>query len=160
MPLVRIGRLVREVNRYFHSEIGFVGLTINRRIPYMPSRGEQLKPQPDSHANPPQGWRDTLQTIPTAFGRLVYLRSLSDCSDLPIGHTAFQVFSYWLRLGLSEQVRDLRAYLADNGGNPPSNFARLIPPAARDVERQLFLTDMETLVGLLRVEGDATYTVL
>jgi hypothetical protein len=150
-----MGRLVRGICRYFHVEAGFVALTVSREF-QMPSRRKQS----DTNANPPEGWRDTLQAIPTAFGRLVYLRSLSDCSDLPIGHTAFQVFSYWLRLGLSEQVRDLRAYLADNGGNPPSNFARLIPPAARDVERQLFLTDMETLVGLLRVEGDATYTVL
>jgi hypothetical protein len=117
-------------------------------------------PQPDSHAHPPETWRDTLQSIPTQFGRLVYLRSLPDCADLSLGHTALQVFSSWLRLSISEQVRDLRAYFAATGGRPPSDFASLVPPGARDVERQLFLTDMETLVGLLRVEGDLPSAVL
>ncbi len=108
----------------------------------------------DSHSDTHQAWRDTLQNIPTVFGRLVYLRSLPESSDVPIGNTAHQVFSSWLRLGLSEQVRDLRTYFASSGHLPPVDFNHLVPPAARDVERQLFLTDMETLVGLLRVEGD------
>jgi hypothetical protein len=117
-------------------------------------------PQSDSYTRPPETWRDALQTIPTVFGRLVYLRSLPDCSELPIGYTTLQVFSSWLRLGISEQVRDLRAYLAGTDSRPLTDFADLIPPAARDVERQLFLTDMETLVGLLRVEGDLPSAVL
>ena len=125
----------------------------------MPARGTQVMPQPDSHAHPPETWRDTLQTIPTVFGRLVYLRSIPDRADLPIGHTALQVFSSWLRLGISEQVRDLRAYVAASGG-PPADFVHLVPPAARDVERQLFLTDMETLIGILGVEGDLPSAVL
>lgn len=115
---------------------------------------------PDSHSGTPPAWRDTLQSIPTVFGRLVYLRSLPESGDLPIGNTAHQVFSSWLRLGLSEQVRDLRSYFASSGRRPPVDFSHLVPPAARDVERQLFLTDMETLVGLLRVEGDEPPTML
>jgi hypothetical protein len=90
----------------------------------------------------------------------VYLRSLADGAELPLGHTTLQVFSSWLRLGLSEQVRDLRAYVAANGGMTPVEFSRLVPPAAREVERLLFLTDMETLIGLLRVEGDPPSAVL
>jgi hypothetical protein len=117
----------------------------------------KLQSEPDFGL--PDTWRDTLEAIPTVLGRLVYLRSLPDYADLPIGHTAFQVFSYWLRLGLSEQVRDLRAYVAASGG-PPADFVHLVPPAARDVERQLFLTDMETILGLLRFEGDAPPAVL
>lgn len=125
------------------------------------SSGEkQVTPQPDSAAPSTEGWRDALQKIPTLFGRLVYLRSLPDCTDLPIGHTAIQVFSSWLRLGLSDQFRDLRAYLAANHNRPPADFHRLVPPTAREVERQLFLTDIETLVGLLRVEGDLSSAVL
>jgi hypothetical protein len=119
-----------------------------------------VTPPPDPHSHSPEVWRDTAQAIPTVFGRLVYLCTLPDYPDPAIGHTALQVFSSWLRLGLSEQVCDLRAYVAANGGTPPADFSRLVPPAARDVERLLFLTDMETLVGLLRVEGDAPSTVL
>ena len=57
-----------------------------------------------------------------------------------------------LSLGISEQIRDLGAFL---NGAPPlaGGYGDLVPSNARDVERQLYLTDMETLIGLLRVEG-------
>jgi hypothetical protein len=110
-------------------------------------------------AAPGGGWRDAVETIPTAFGRLVYLRSLPETADATIGFVSQQVFSHWLRLGISDQIHDLRAYIAASG-EPPADYARLVPPAAREVERQLFLTDMETLLGLLRVEGDAPPSVL
>jgi hypothetical protein len=114
----------------------------------------------DPLSNPSPNWREVVETIPSVFGRLVYLRSLSDSNNLVIGHAALQIFSYWLRLGLSEQVRDLRGYLTGSGAKLPVDSTHLVPPAARDVERQLFLTDMETLAGLLRVEGDEFPTVL
>jgi hypothetical protein len=119
-----------------------------------------VTPQPDPLSRLQEAWRDRLETISTVFGRLVYLRSLPDSTDLVIGDAALQVFSYWLRLGISEQLRDLRTWLAANGGRPPRDYVRLVPPPARDVERQLFLTDMETLIGLLLVEGDAPSAVL
>lgn len=105
-------------------------------------------------------WRTVLEAIPTVFGRLLFLRSLPDCADPVIGYAALQAFSYWLRLGISEQLRDLRSYIDESGGKPPADYARLVPPTARDVERQLFLTDMETLVGLLRVERDPPSSML
>jgi len=127
----------------------------------MPEPGEkQLTSPPDSHSPLQEVWRESLNTIPTIFGRLVYLRSLPDHTDLVIGYAALQVFSYWLRLGISEQLRDLRTWIGSTGNRPPVDYARLVPAAARDVERQLFLTDMETLLGLLRVEGDTAPAVL
>lgn len=115
---------------------------------------------PDPSLTRSARWRDALDSIPTAFGRLVFLRSLPDAADRATGYAALQAFSCWLRLGLPEQVRDLRAYLAGCDGPGPSDFAHLVPPAARDLERQLFLADIETLVGLLRVEGNAPPAVL
>jgi hypothetical protein len=115
-----------------------------------------LDARPDGSAD----WRQNLDTIPTVFGRLVYLRSLPDSTDLVIGYAALQVFSHWLHLGLSEQIRDLRGYLEGNGAPVPSDYDRLVPPAARDIERQLFLTDMETIVVILRVEESAPPSVL
>jgi hypothetical protein len=96
-------------------------------------------------------WKAVLATIPSIFGRLVYLHSLEGQPDRLIGHRHYQVFSHWLMLGISEQLRDLRDYF-DTGAEPP-DYRDLVPAGARDVERQLYLTDMETLLGLLRVEG-------
>jgi hypothetical protein len=143
----------------FREKSGLQRFTISEIFVRDP-RENQVPLPPDQRPHSSAGWRDALEAIPTVFGRLVYLRSLPDCSELPIGHTALQVFASWLRLGLSEQVRDLRAYLAASGGLTHGDFSRLVPPAARDVERLLFLTDMETLVGLLRVEGDTPPSVL
>jgi hypothetical protein len=92
-----------------------------------------------------------LAAIPSVFGRLVYLHSLEAHPDRLIGHSQHQVFSRWLMLGLSEQIRELREYFENN--DTPQDYRRLVPANARDVERQLYLTDMETLMGLLRLEG-------
>jgi hypothetical protein len=84
----------------------------------------------------------------------VYLHSLEDLPDRLIGHSHQQVFSYWLMLGLSEQIRDLREYF-DHAPDAALDYRVLVPANARDVERQLYLTDMETLLGLLQLEGSA-----
>jgi len=118
-----------------------------------------VTPAPGSQ-NPTPPWRQRLDAIPSIFGRLVYLRSLPDSGDPTIAYAALQAFSYWLRLGLSEQVADLRVYLDSSGARLSNDYACLVPPAARDVERQLFLTDMETLAGLLRVEREQPPAVL
>jgi hypothetical protein len=106
-------------------------------------------PPVDSTATPP--WKAGLAAIPSVFGRLVYLHSLQSVSDRSIGHSHHQVFSHWLMLGLSEQMRDLRDYFENTA--TPADYRQLVPANAREVERQLYLTDMETLIGLLRVEG-------
>jgi hypothetical protein len=106
--------------------------------------------QPESAA--PPLWKAVMAAIPNVFGRLVYLQSLGEQSDRLIGHSHQQVFSHWLMLGLSEQIRDLREYFEHCGG-AGVDYRVLVPANARDVERLLYLTDMETLLGLLRVEG-------
>lgn len=116
-------------------------------------------------------WRKTLSQIPTLFGRLVYLASLRDSatgrysheilntlmgaedSDRALCRSHHQLFSEWLAYSLAEQKSDLDEYLSTAGG--PRHFRHyqnLIPPTARDVERQLYLTDLETLMELLRYE--------
>jgi hypothetical protein len=100
-------------------------------------------------ATPP--WKAGLAAIPSIFGRLVYLDSLQENPDRLIGHSHHQVFSHWLMLGLSEQIRELRDYFEHT--DAPQDYRKLVPANAREVERQLYLTDMETLIGLLRVEG-------
>ena len=121
-------------------------------------------------------WRKTLSHIPTLFGRLVFLASLRDSatgryhheilntlmgpedSDRTLCRSHHQLFSEWLAYSLAEQKSDLDEYLSTAGG--PRHFRHyhnLIPPTARDVERQLYLTDLETIMELLRYEpGGAT----
>jgi hypothetical protein len=123
--------------------------------------------------------RTTLGQIPTVFGRLVYLASLFNATSGAYEHEGFgqafgaqeadrvlrqhhhEVFSQWLGSSLEEQKRDLDEFLAGaplaSGRmlydlNQLAPYRVLIPPAARAVERQLYLTDLETLLELLRFE--------
>ena len=120
-------------------------------------------------------WRATLSRTPTLFGRLVFLASLrnpvngryshaalggipTDDADRTLRNSHQQVFQQWISSGLAEQKSDLEEYLDAAGG--PRNalaFRDLIPPTAHEVERQLYLTDLETLLELLRSEGGAAY---
>ena len=117
-------------------------------------------------------WRGTLDRIPTVFGRLVYLAGLRDPvsggythpslsqahgpeeADRTLRRAHYQMFSEWLALGLEEQKGDLAGFLADEG--PGALRPReLIPPQARDVERQLYLADLETLLEIITFENRA-----
>ncbi len=124
-------------------------------------------------------WRHTLARIPTLFGRLVYLSSLQNqtsktyehhglsqmfgeeqaCETIRRSHT--QVFQDWLCLNLEQQKADLQEYLAELPGNPAAvlsswleraSYRNLVPDSAHDVERRLYLTDLETLLDLLKRE--------
>ncbi len=75
--------------------------------------------------------------------------------DRAISRSHQQLFAEWLAYSLSDQKSDLDEYLRTEGG--PRNFRHyhdLIPSTAREVERQLYLTDLETLMDLLRYEHD------
>ena len=116
-------------------------------------------------------WRRTLSRISTHFGRLVFLASLRDATtgryshdellrllgtedtDRTLCRSHHQVFSEWLGFSLSEQKSDLDEFLQEPAGSRRlTNYRNLVPPTARDVEKQLYLTDLETLIGLLQVE--------
>lgn len=126
-------------------------------------------------------WRRTLARLPTLFGRVFYLASLRDQSSGAYEHPALaqmlgeeeagetlrrshaRVFQDWLCLNLEQQKADLQEYLAEVP-NPAATLADWIesgayrnwaPADAQDVERRLFVGDLETLLALLRREYGA-----
>jgi hypothetical protein len=116
--------------------------------------------------------RRILAQVPTVFGRLVYLSHLRqgglagfyshpalnefagrEESDRTLSHCHHQVFSQWIGFTLAEQKADLDEYLASSKQVVDLVFCRsLIPQTAHEVERLLYLTDLETLLELLRLE--------
>jgi len=122
-------------------------------------------------------WRHTLSQIPTVYGRLAYLASLRDPNSGAYRHyglsAAFgreesakalkesheRIFSEWLNLTLVEKSGDLKSYL--QGLDEPqglvvvhwlrSDYYRAqIPDSARPMESELFHTDLEALLQLLK----------
>lgn len=113
-------------------------------------------------------WRVTLSKFPTLFGRLIFLASLrnsrsghyahealasipEDEADRALRNSHQQVFQQWISSGLADQKADLEEYLNEMGGPRYAlPYRDLAPVTARDVERQLYITDLETLLELLR----------
>jgi hypothetical protein len=143
-----------------------------------PGGGRLTESLANSHTTRTPGavlWRKTLSQVPTVFGRLTLLASLRNPStgrysheellpflgpedtDRALCNSHHQVFTEWLRFSLAEQKADLDDYLCITGRSRRAvDYRHLIPPTARDVERQLYLTDLETLLELLKYEhGDA-----
>lgn len=121
-------------------------------------------------------WRNTLSQVPSVFGRLTLLASLRDAAtgrycndtllrllgpedaDRVLCHSHHQVFSEWLKFSLAEQKTDLDEYLNGSGSSEGEfKYQHLVPPTARDVERQLYLTDLETLLELRKYERDGAF---
>ena len=122
-------------------------------------------------------WRKTLSRIPTHFGRLVFLSSLrdpltgryahpplsqivgGDITDRTLCHSHHQVFSEWLSFPLAQQKADLDEYLvASDAPLDLAHYRDIAPGTAHQVERQLYLTDLETLLELRRFERGAPYS--
>jgi hypothetical protein len=124
-----------------------------------------------------QLWRNTLLQIPTVFGRLAFLAALRDPvsgkyhedslnsllgpqdADRALRHSHYQVFSQWLAFSLADQKDDLSQYFGGLGRgwarpnwSSAAPYRQLIPASAREVERQLYLADLETLLELLKAE--------
>ena len=68
-------------------------------------------------------------------------------------HSHHEVFSAWLGFTLAEQKADLEEYLMASQAALDLLPYRDVPPAtAHQVERQLYLADLETILELLRSE--------
>ena len=125
-----------------------------------------------------QLWRKTLSRIPTYFGRLVFLSSLRDAftgryahpplsqivgheiTDRTLCHSHHEIFSEWLGFTLAQQKADLDEYLmASHSALDLVPYRDIVPGTAHQVERQLYLTDLETLLELLRFEHGGAYSV-
>ncbi|MDQ6664114.1 MAG: hypothetical protein M3Z23_06950 [Acidobacteriota bacterium] len=124
-------------------------------------------------------WRNTLSQIPTLFGRLQYLASLrdpntgeyrhfglsqrfsGDAADEVLRDSHLRIFAEWLCLHLERQKADIEEYLEGLEGDKKTilaSWSRLnslracVPAETRDVERKLFLSDLQTILELLRYE--------
>jgi hypothetical protein len=124
-------------------------------------------------------WNRTLSQVPTAFGRIAYLASLRDPNSgryehfglsqiyseesadraLRLSHT--QAFSEWLNYPLEQQKADLEEYLDSVDENRErilrtwstlASYRNLLPTDASEAERQLFVSDLEIILELLRRE--------
>ncbi len=124
-------------------------------------------------------WRNTLSQIPSIFGRMVYLASLrnpnsgdyehhgvaqffgAEKANQALSDSHMEVFGEWLCMDLQQQKSDLDVYLSGLEGVRRivlSTWLRLepyrgcVPGAAREVERELYLADLEILLAMLRNE--------
>ena len=84
----------------------------------------------------------------------------SEGADRTLCNSHHQVFSEWLRFSLAEQKADLDEYLRATGSPRQAlHYHDLVPRTARDVERQLYLTDLETLLELLKFEHGGAFWI-
>ena len=124
-------------------------------------------------------WARTLSQIPTALGRIAYLASLRDPntgryqhfglaqlysaeeSDQALRESHGRVLSEWLNFSLAEQQDDLESYLASLEGDRATvlaawtklqSYRNLMPVDASAAESELFVTDLELILRLLRGE--------
>jgi hypothetical protein len=133
---------------------------------------------PDKEAAIAESWQRTLSRIPTILGRLAYLASLRNANsgqyehfglaqrigsgevDRLIRRSHLVLFQQeWLCFGLQRQKQELEDYFDGLDGDKREIVANWlsiepysgwIPADSRDVERQLFLTDLQIVLDLVR----------
>jgi len=126
-----------------------------------------------------ESWRRTLLKIPTAIGRLAYLASLRDPNTGSYQHVGLaqrigegeadrilrqshgETFNEWLSFGLERQKEELENYFTGLDGDCREILANWLtlepcagwaPAESRDVERDLFHSDMKLVLELIRTE--------
>ena len=83
-----------------------------------------------------------------------------DITDRTLCHSHHEVFSEWLNCTLAQQKADLDEYMSATSAQLDlASYRDLAPATAHQVERQLYLTDLETLLELLRFEHGGVYSV-
>ena len=122
-------------------------------------------------------WAHTLARIPTTLGRLVYLAARRDestgryrdhelaraCSDtetdLLLRKIHEEVFGTWLSFSLTDQREELERYLKSVKKEEPSElgtwltsapYLKLIPASAEAAEKELYGSDLEIVLELLK----------
>jgi hypothetical protein len=115
--------------------------------------------------------RRIVTQVPTRLGRLAFLYSLRDpltgryahpslvenfgreIADRSLSHSHHQVFMEWLRLNLADQKADIDDYLRIAGIQASAlAYRELVPRSAHEVERQLYLTDLELILQMISFE--------
>ena len=124
-------------------------------------------------------WARTLSQIPATLGRIAYLASLRNPNtgqyehfglaqmysmeeaDQALRESHRQAFAEWLNFPLARQREDLEEYVASLEGGRATvleawatlhSYRNLLPAAATEAESELFVTDLELILGLLRSE--------
>jgi hypothetical protein len=124
-------------------------------------------------------WRRTLAQLPTAFGRLAYLASLRNANtgmyehhglaqiygageaDRTLRESHQQVFLEWLCFRLERQKDEIAEYLEGLETTPGlaienwirfAPYRNFVPIDTREAERRLYLSDLDLVMELLRVE--------
>lgn len=127
----------------------------------------------------PDIWRHTLSQIPSVFGRLVYLSGLLEVnsgryehhglslvfgereSDRALKESHITAMNEWLNYGLEQQKADLDLYLSGLLADKrtvldiwqrTAPHRNLTPATIKGPAKKLFVSDIETLLELLRNE--------
>ena len=83
-----------------------------------------------------------------------------EITDRTLCHSHYEIFSERLRFTLAQQKADLDEYLmASHSPLDLVPYRHIVPATAHQVERRLYLTDLETLLELLRFEHGGAYSV-
>lgn len=125
-----------------------------------------------------------LSRIPSTFGKLVFLARLIDSVkgataerakavwddevDVSLKRKHYDLLLRWLRLVLATQTEEVAQYFASEGGGRNSRiiellnqwleqrtFESLVPAAAGEQVRSLFLSDLQAILRLLRLRVGA-----
>ncbi len=124
-------------------------------------------------------WARTLAQVPTTFGRIAYLASLRDANSGRYQHfglaqvyspeeaeqalraSHMDVFTEWLNYPLARQKSDLEEYLGSleesrdtvlRAWTALNPYRNLTPMDASEAQKELFVSDLEVILELLRCE--------